>query len=604
MPIGFGFGVGDFIATLNLFKDVAVALKDQGGALDDYRRTLAHLESISAILTCLAEVDDPKWRSASLNAIRRSAQRIKDEVNSFLAKINKYKATLGLQGSRASFTSAASKVKWSKYVAGQVTQLYADVNRETNKLQLLLDYHNLSACPDSSEIPADVGRNATTLIHNEQRSTSEQLRLATEERAKFHGSMIVVNHTSHEVTRHEMHKGFSDLTSRVNSFGARLLARNDVKSDIVATKNDINDLKRQMEIQTQLLMKDCTKQNGPSGSSRATRTLTIPTLNISTEEMMSKLSCFADEVRVALQLFFAYLPIGFQNMLVALPHLVVLYQLVLQRLPQAISLVLHDNITFEDALGRTQSLQFQQFRHWEVFEASLRCTFESVPGKQKVLSGQYVLTSLKQAQYITPQTWSTAIQPGIVIRMAMLMQHLKAVKSQCPRCMSFVQSTTESEYYCEDCRVEFALRRGEPSLSVQRSPKISSEKHEKESNHALLGDEVRESALLGDEVGESALRTRQHRLMTREGFVPVRRARLRFECPEDPILLRRAEFEEMKAFKRVHLIEDIAVRSPPPGNAHKTSLHESSDLLDEKYRAMLAEAESYILATRKIPQTR
>jgi hypothetical protein len=186
----------------------------------------------------------------------------------------------------------------------------------------------------------------------------------------------------------------------------------------------------------------------------------------------------------------------------------------------------------------------------------------------------------------------------------MLMQHLKAVKSQCPRCVSFVRSTTESEYYCEDCRVEFALRRGEPSLNVQRSPKISSEKPEKESNHALLGDEVRESALLSDEVGESALRTRQHRLMTREGFVPVRRARLRFECPEDPVLLRHAEFEEMKAFKRVHLIEDIAARSPPPGNAHKTSWHESSDLLDEKYRAMLAEAESYILATRKKPQTR
>jgi hypothetical protein len=55
----------------------------------------------------------------------------------------------------------------------------------------------------------------------------------------------------------------------------------------------------------------------------------------------------------------------------------------------------HDNITFEDALGRMQSLQFQQFRHRTVFEVSLRCKLDNLPGMRKVLSGEYVLTTPK-----------------------------------------------------------------------------------------------------------------------------------------------------------------------------------------------------------------
>jgi hypothetical protein len=104
MPVGFGFGVGDLIATINLFNDVAVALKDHGGALDDYQKTLAHLESMRAILMYLANASNQSRTSASLTSIHNSAMHIKDEVENFLANINKYKARLGSQTSGNSFT--------------------------------------------------------------------------------------------------------------------------------------------------------------------------------------------------------------------------------------------------------------------------------------------------------------------------------------------------------------------------------------------------------------------------------------------------------------------------------------------------------------------
>jgi hypothetical protein len=155
----------------------------------------------------------------------------------------------------------------------------------------------------------------------------------------------------------------------------------------MVTKDDINAIKCQLELQTRLLVDACTQQNIPSTSPRATRLLTIPNMNIPLEEMGSKLKRFSEEFEIALQLFFRFLPIGFQNLLLTLPHLFLLCQLLLQRLPQIISLVLHDNISFEEALGRVHSLQFQQFKHWATFEASLRCAFETHPGFQRVVGG-------------------------------------------------------------------------------------------------------------------------------------------------------------------------------------------------------------------------
>ena len=143
MPIGFGFGVGDFVTTINLFKEIAVALKDHGGALDDYQKTLNHLESLCAILECLADISDPTKNSASLNAISRSAQRIKDEVDNFLTGITKYKARFESRNLAGPLIRATAKIEWSQYVATQVTKVYVDVDCETNKLRLLLDYHNL-----------------------------------------------------------------------------------------------------------------------------------------------------------------------------------------------------------------------------------------------------------------------------------------------------------------------------------------------------------------------------------------------------------------------------------------------------------------------------
>jgi hypothetical protein len=193
----------------------------------------------------------------------------------------------------------------------------------------------------------------------------------------------------------------------------------------VASKTDIEELKLLLNTQFETSVSAGSITHAGTDASRLTLVLTIPNSSISTREMAAILRHFSTEIEVVLKVFFANFLVSLKDLLLALPQLIMLYR-ILQRLPQAISLVVHDNITIKDALGRVQSLQFQQLKHWKVFEASLRCTFELVPGKQKVIRSQYVLTSPDYKGHLTPQNWSIAIRSGLIVKMAIMMTNVFA----------------------------------------------------------------------------------------------------------------------------------------------------------------------------------
>ena len=144
MPVGFGFGVGDLIATVGLFRDVAVALKDHGGARDDHAKTISTLETASSILSCLETLYSATGNDATLNAIRGLAHVIRRDVDEFLASIEKYKVQLCQpRTTRNCLNSAAAKIKWSQFVAKRVTKLHREVQIHMSSLDLLLNLNNM-----------------------------------------------------------------------------------------------------------------------------------------------------------------------------------------------------------------------------------------------------------------------------------------------------------------------------------------------------------------------------------------------------------------------------------------------------------------------------
>ena len=257
----------------------------------------------------------------------------------------------------------------------------------------------------------------------------------------------------------------------------------------VATKDDIQGLRILFESRTQSATTTATPSQRyphmPQDTSRLKLVLTIPLLNLSFNDAASVLQNFSAEVTAIVKLFLASFLVCFKDLILALPQLILLYRF-LRCLPPAISLVLHDNINFEDALGRVQSLQFQQFRHWDVFETSLRCAFELVPGKQKVMSGDYVLTGPEHMGQLTSHNWSLAVRPGLAVKMAITLKQIFVEGRRCPRgCDSATRKMTTMEYGCGSCGLLFAVRT--KSEKVRRGKPVGNKDPEMNVDEALLG---------------------------------------------------------------------------------------------------------------------
>lgn len=192
-------------------------------------------------------------------------------------------------------------------------------------------------------------------------------------------------------------------------------------------------------------------------TARLTLTMTFPQLQISTHDMTLLFRRLLTEVEIVLQLIFARLCVLLKKLIVILPQMLVIMK-VLQRLPQAISLVLHDNMTFEDALGRFHSLQYQQFRHWAVFETSLRCAFDNLPGMKRILRGQYFLhpanAEKTYSNRLDAENFAEKVKPGLSFKMSVEFKKVIMEKRRCPRgCPEGIEGISTYEMRCQTCGI-------------------------------------------------------------------------------------------------------------------------------------------------------
>lgn len=93
----FGFSVGNIIAAIHLVKRISIALKDSGGAADEYRALHAELQQILIVLEQLRDL--PTLSASPLshhNAVRRMAYEVQMPLKAFVFKMQAYHKRLGI----------------------------------------------------------------------------------------------------------------------------------------------------------------------------------------------------------------------------------------------------------------------------------------------------------------------------------------------------------------------------------------------------------------------------------------------------------------------------------------------------------------------------
>jgi hypothetical protein len=133
---------GDFMSFLNLFKEIGVALKDHGGASEDYQKTLQHLTAVHTVLLELEKFKSSTGGLTQINAIRGQAQLIQHEVEKFLKKIRKFESTLGAAAQKKFYRGVFPKINWSQYVVRQVEDLRTKIEIQLPIIHILLGLHH------------------------------------------------------------------------------------------------------------------------------------------------------------------------------------------------------------------------------------------------------------------------------------------------------------------------------------------------------------------------------------------------------------------------------------------------------------------------------
>ena len=124
----FGWSAGDLVQAVTVIYKVGKALKDSGGASEDYQEAITFLQSLALTLNTLRNFDGSSGTSAEDAAvIRAQVDCIREPVQCFLNKIeSKFELKLGAKskkGIRGALLGGHRRVEWALSVSKDVKAL-------------------------------------------------------------------------------------------------------------------------------------------------------------------------------------------------------------------------------------------------------------------------------------------------------------------------------------------------------------------------------------------------------------------------------------------------------------------------------------------------
>ncbi|OQV00512.1 Ankyrin repeat-containing protein [Cladophialophora immunda] len=349
MPVPFGFSVGDFVTVIQLTSKIISSLKDVGGSSSEYQHAVIELESLKRLLEKVTQLTITEDNAVQVNALRGLALACEPCLQEFHSKLKSYEASIGPHAPRSSLKGTFHKVKWAFLGSDEFGNFRKFIAMKVLCLTLLLSMHVFE-------------------------STSNR---DSKERAG--------------------HFNLLDEIMKIREGMERLELTNQQRGPPPEYQASLRQIQNKVEDVAEILEGNLTPvSNALTSVGRA-----VCSFNTVLGQIIDFLGSFQRETKIALQRIIQ------TNMQI--------YALLLtsQNSPATAPSMLSDSILFEDALGRTVSLPYQWFRHWETFEGLLRAEFKGAPGEAKVLEGQYHLIDTKGAgAIIQKEDWHRTVFDG------------------------------------------------------------------------------------------------------------------------------------------------------------------------------------------------
>jgi hypothetical protein len=147
MSAGFGFSVGDFVAGIQLVRDVITSLQASGGSSLDYQALVMELFSLERALLEVKALKPLDHSSDQVDALKCAASQCQLTIDRFMTKIQKYQPSLNAQGTGSRWRDGLRKVQWALCKKEDVATFKAEISGHAVAINLLVATAQLSVSP-------------------------------------------------------------------------------------------------------------------------------------------------------------------------------------------------------------------------------------------------------------------------------------------------------------------------------------------------------------------------------------------------------------------------------------------------------------------------
>lgn len=138
--VGFGFSVGDFIASISLISSLIKSLEEGAGSSAAYQELITELYVLENALMLVKRLELDAT-SSTKPIVERAVLNCQKTITRFLEKNRKFAPRLRKGGSSSAWRDALRKVQWALYREEDVRKLRAEINAHTGSINTLLMVH-------------------------------------------------------------------------------------------------------------------------------------------------------------------------------------------------------------------------------------------------------------------------------------------------------------------------------------------------------------------------------------------------------------------------------------------------------------------------------
>ncbi|KAF5636747.1 uncharacterized protein FTJAE_5943 [Fusarium tjaetaba] len=427
----FGFSAGDFVSAVNLIVDITKALKNTGGAAEDYLQVLADLNLLKDVLSHLQQQQTGTTRQRSSNPFAEHARKQADltlsTLANFLDLISKFDASLGPQRSPAWYRGVGRKAQWALVYSKHVDDLRSRIGTQIQTLNLVTQLQE----DDRNDLNELNSQLSMIRVQNDQVLTQlQERRIISIEELREQLSLLDFQDDEHQPDNAHTSPQATENSLSSTSHRTVVTDLEEPDGDVTAALGDQPS--------------NPSQQDMTSVQEETTQTLLPKLIRAVTRDLHNL-------IMKAWLLF---------------PGLMRHYSRLCTSISMPPLLVLAENISFEDVLGRRTTLQFDFFRHWANVDIFLNKQFENCPGQRYIAKKQYFLLGADLATNKPNSNveiaWKAMARPGCQISMSIKMiteqQVVSDAKCPNPGCNGRSRKISgEETFTCQKCDLVYSM---------------------------------------------------------------------------------------------------------------------------------------------------